>query len=133
MPRTPRIVFHLALLTLSVLAIESANARGGFNPNCRVPSIRLCPGCTVSVTITVLQDRECQINYGSLGAMHGQTILVSPKRGKYWADNETRTAYSPNKGFLGSDYFETRFSYENMNGSMASAVLKANVEVVPHL
>jgi hypothetical protein len=133
MPRTSRIVFYLALLTLSVSATELAEARVEFNPNCRVPSISLCPGCTVNVKITVLQNRECQINYGSLGAMHGQKILVSPKRGKYWAANETKTAYSPNKGFLGSDYFETRFSYELMNGSMASAVLKASVEVVPHL
>jgi hypothetical protein len=133
MPWTSRVIFHLALLALSVSAIESAKARGGFNPNCRVPSISLCPGCTVNVTIRVLQNRECEINYGSLGAMHGQTILVGAKHGKYWAANETKTAYSPNKGFLGSDYFETRFSYELMNGSMASAVLKANVEVVPHL
>lgn len=133
MSRTSRIVFHLVLLALSVSATEFAEARGGFNPNCHVPSIRLCPGCTVNVRITVLQNRECQINYGSLGAMHGQQILIGPKRGKYWADNETKTAYRPNSGFLGSDYFETRFSYELMNGSMASAVLKANVEVVPHL
>jgi hypothetical protein len=133
MPRISRMMFYLTLLALSVCTIESADARGGFNPNCRVPSISLCPGCTVSVTIKVLQNRECEINYGSLGAMHGQTILVSARHGKYWAANETKTAYSPNKGFLGSDYFETRFSYELMNGSMASAVLKANLEVVPHL
>jgi hypothetical protein len=133
MQRTSRLIFSLALLTSSVSATAIAEARGGFNPNCRVPSISLCPGCTVNVKITVLQNRECEINYGSLGAMHGQTILISPKRGKYWAANETKTAYSPNKGFLGNDYFETRFSYELMNGSMVSAVLKANVEVVPHL
>jgi hypothetical protein len=133
MQRTSRLVVSLALLTSSVSVPAIAEARGGFNPNCRVPSISLCPGCTVNVKITVLQDRECEINYGSLGAMHGQTILVSPKRGKYWAANETKTAYSPNKGFLGGDYFETRFSYELMNGSMVSTVLKANVEVVPHL
>lgn len=128
-----RIIFCLALLTSSGSAIEFAEAREGFNPNCHVPRISLCQGCTVSVTITVLQNRECEINYRSLGAMHGQTIVVNPKRGRYWAANETKTAYSPNKGFLGRDYFETRFSYELMNGSIASAVLKANVEVVPHL
>jgi hypothetical protein len=126
-------IFYLALLALTVSVTELAEARGGFNPNCRVPSISLCPGCTANVTITVLQNKECHINYGSLGAMHGQTILVSPKRGRYWADNETSTAYSPNKDFLGSDYFEARFEYELMNGKMASAVLKASVEVVPHL
>ena len=130
---TSRIIFGLALLILSGSATEFAEARGGFNPNCHVPRIGLCPGCTVSVTITVLQNRECEINYRSLGAMHGQTIVVNPKRGRYWAANESKTAYSPNKGFLGRDYFETRFSYELMNGSMASAVLKADVEVVPHL
>jgi hypothetical protein len=130
---TSRIIFCLALLTLSGAATEFAEARGGFNPNCHVPRISLCPGCTVSVTITVLQNRECVIDYRSLGAMHGQTIMVNPKRGRYWAANESKTAYSPNKGFLGHDYFETRFSYELMNGSMASAVLKADVEVVPHL
>jgi hypothetical protein len=133
MPWTRSIILYLAVLALSLCTIESADARGGFNPNCRVPSISLCPGCTVNVTIKVLQDHECTINYGSLGAMHGQTILVGAKHGKYWAANETKTAYSPNKGFLGSDYFETRFSYELMNGSTASAVLKANVEVVPQL
>jgi hypothetical protein len=42
------------------------------------------------------------------------------------------SAYSPGKGFLGSDYFETRFEYEMLNGSLASAVLKAGIEVVPH-
>jgi hypothetical protein len=102
------------------------------HPDCKVPRISLCPGCTVNVTITVLQNHECHINYGSLGAMHPQKILVSPKRGRYWAVNETTTSYSPGKGFLGSDYFETRFEYELMNGSPASAVLKAGVEVVPH-
>ena len=132
MQRTSRLIFSLALLTSSVSATAIAEARGGFNPNCRVPSISLCPGCTVNVKITVLQNRECEINYGSLGAMHGQTILISPKRGKYWAANETNTAYSPNKGFLGNDYFETRFEYELMNGKPASALLKAEVEVVPH-
>jgi hypothetical protein len=133
MRRTSPFVFSLALLTSSVSVTAIAEARGGFNPNCHVPSISLCPGCTVNVKITVLQNRECEIKYGSLGAMHGQTILVNPKRGKYSVANETSTAYSPNRGFLGSDYFETRFSYELMNGSMVSAVLKANVEVVPNL
>jgi hypothetical protein len=133
MSRTSRIVFHLLLLALSVSATEFAEARGGFDPNCRVPPIGLCPGCTVNVRITVLQNRECHINYSSLGAMHDQTILADPKHGKYWADNETTTTYSPGRDFLGEDYFETRFEYELMNGSTASTVLKANVEVVPHL
>jgi hypothetical protein len=133
MSRTSIVVFSVSLLIMSVSAAGLAEARGGFNPNCRVPRISLCPGCAVDVKITVLQDHECKINYGSMGPMHGQTILVGPKRGKYWANNETSTAYSPNKGYLGADYFEARFSYELMNGSPASAVLKANVEVVPHL
>jgi hypothetical protein len=64
--------------------------------------------------------------------MHPQKILVSPKCGRYWAANETSTSYRPSKGFLGSDYFETRFEYEMVNGSLASAVLKAGVEVIPH-
>ena len=132
MPRTSRIAFLLTLLVSTVSAAGSVQARGGFNPDCKVPRISLCPGCTVNVTITVLQNHECHINYGSLGAMHPQKILVSPKRGRYWAVNETTTSYSPGKGFLGSDYFETRFEYELMNGSPASAVLKAGVEVVPH-
>ncbi|WP_249136570.1 hypothetical protein [Bradyrhizobium tropiciagri] len=132
MSRTSLLIFCLSLLVLSVSAADVAEARGGFNPNCRVPRISLCPGCTVVAKIIVLQDHECRIHYGSLGPMRPQTILVSPKRGKYWADNETSTAYSPHKGFLGADYFETRFSYELMNGSPASAVLKASVEVVPH-
>lgn len=132
MSRASIIIFCLSLLVLSVCATGRAEARGGFNPNCRVPRISLCPGCTIAVKIVVLQDHECRINYGSLGPMRPQKILVNPKRGKYWADNETSTAYSPNKGFLGGDYFETRFSYELMNGALASALLKANVEVVPH-
>lgn len=132
MSRTPIIVFCLSLLTLSAWATGPVMARGGFNPNCHVPRISLCPGCTISAKIVVLQDHECRINYGSLGPMRPQTILVSAKHGKYRADNETSTAYTPNKGFLGDDYFETRFSYELMNGSAASAVLKASVEVVPH-
>ena len=133
MSRTSIVVFCLSWLALFMLPTGPAEARAGFNPNCRVPSISLCPSCTVTVKITVLQDHACHINYGSLGPMHGQKILVSPKRGKYWADNETSTAYNPNKGFLGSDYFEAQFSYELMNGKPASAVLKASVEVVPHL
>ena len=133
MSRTSVVIFYFSLLTSSVSATELAQARGGFNPNCRVPSIRLCPGCTVNIKIAVLQNRECRINYSSFGAMRGQKIVVSPKRGKYWADNATSTAYSPNKGFVGNDYFETRFLYELMNGSTASAVLKASVEVVHHL
>jgi hypothetical protein len=48
------------------------------------------------------------------------------------AANETSTAYSPNQDFLGQDYCETRFECELMNGSTASTVLKANVEVIPH-
>jgi hypothetical protein len=133
MSRTSIAVFCLSLGTLSLSATDLAEARGGFNPNCRVPAIGLCPDCSVTVKITVLQDHECHINYGSMGPMRGQKILVSPKHGRYWADNETSTAYSPAKGFVGSDYFETRFSYELMNGSPASALLKATVEVVPHL
>jgi len=127
-----RIVVCLTLLASTLSATGMADARGGFNPDCRVPSISLCPGCTVNIKIIVLQNHECHINYGSLGAMHMQKVLVGPKRGRYWAANETSTAYSPSRGFLGSDYFETRFEYEMMNGSLASAVLKAGVEVVPH-
>jgi len=132
MPQISRFVPCFILLCSTLLAsTEFANARGGFNPDCRVPRISLCGGCTVNVKIIVLQNHECHINYGSLGAMHEQQILVGPKRGKYVATNETSTSYSPNKDFLGSDYFETRFEYETMNGSLASAVLKAEVEVVP--
>jgi hypothetical protein len=131
MSQTSRIVLCLTLLA-SISASGLAEARGGFNPDCQVPRIDLCPGCTVNIKIVVLQNHECHINYGSLGAMHMQKILVSPKRGRYWAANETSTAYSPSKGFLGSDYFETRFEYETMNGSLASSILKAGVEVVPH-
>lgn len=133
MSRTSIIIAYVVLLIVSVSATGTANARGGFNANCRVPRISLCPDCTVAVKIIVLQDHVCRISYGSLGPMRPRKILVSPKRGRYWADNETSTAYSPNKGFLGGDYFETRFSYELMNGSPASALLKASVEVVPHL
>jgi hypothetical protein len=132
MPQTSRIVMWFTLLVSTVSATGLAQARGGFNPDCKVPRISLCPGCTVNVQIIVLQNHECHIKYGSLGAMHPQKILVGPKRGKYWADNEISTSYSPNKDFLGSDYFETRFEYEMMNGSLASAILKAEVEVVPH-
>jgi hypothetical protein len=118
----------LALLASTL----QAQARGGFNPDCRVPRISLCPGCTVDVKIIVLRDHQCHINYGSLGPMRPQQILVSAKHGKYWAENETSTFYSPAKGFVGSDYFESRFEYEQMNGKPASAILKAGVEVVPH-
>ena len=132
MPRISRIALCLMLLVSTVSAARLAEARGGFNPDCKVPRISLCPGCIVNVKIIVLQGHECHINYGSLGAMHPQKTIVRPKRGRYWATNETSTSYSPSKGFLGSDYFETRFEYEMMNGSLASAVLKAEVEVVPH-
>jgi hypothetical protein len=132
MPQTSRVVFCLTLLASTVSATGLAEARGGFNPDCQVPRISLCPGCTVNVKIIVLQNHECHITYRSLGPMHMQKILVSPKRGRYWAADETSTSYRPSKGFLGSDYFETRFEYEMVNGSMASAVLKAGVEVIPH-
>jgi hypothetical protein len=132
MARTSRIVLWLALLASASLTTGPAEARRGFNPDCRVPRISLCPGCTVKVTIVVLQDHECHINYGSLGGMHMQKILVGAKHGKYWAANETSTSYKPSTGFLGNDYFETRFEYEMMNGKLESAVLKAEIEVVPH-
>jgi hypothetical protein len=130
MSRTSLVIACVSLLTLSAAAPRPAQARE-LNRNCRVPSISLCPGCTSDVKITVLQDHECRINYSSMGPMLGQKILVNPKHGKYWADNETSTAYSPSPGYVGSDYFEAEFSYELMNGSKASATLKANVEVVP--
>jgi hypothetical protein len=128
MSRTSCFVLCLILLA----STGWAQARGGFSRDCKVPRIGLCPGCTIDVKIVVLQDHECHINYGSLGPMHPQKILVNPKHGRYLAANETSTSYSPRKGFLGDDYFETRFEYELMNGSPASAVLKAGVEVVPH-
>jgi|GEM_PF-6369977 len=133
MSRTAAVMSCLSLLILSISAAGPVQARGGSNPNCHVPRISLCPDCTVTVKIVVLQDHECRINYGSMGPMHDQKILVGAKHGKYWADNETSTAYKPNTGFLGDDYFETRFFYELMNGTQASALLKASVEVVPHL
>jgi hypothetical protein len=128
MPRT--LCFVLCLMLLA--STEMAQARGGgFNRDCKVPRISLCPGCTVNARITVLRDHECHINYGSLGAMHPQKILVGAKHGTYSTINETSTSYSPARGFVGSDYFETRFEYELMNGSLASTILKAEVEVVP--
>jgi hypothetical protein len=132
MPPTSRLVMPLLVLLSTVSASGLAEARGGFNADCKVPRISLCPGCTVNVHIVVLQNHECHIKYGSLGPMHPQKILVGPKRGRYWADNETSTSYSPSRDYLGNDYFETRFEYEMMNGSLASALLKAEVEVVPH-
>jgi hypothetical protein len=122
----------LALLASVALTTGQAEARGGFNRDCRVPRIRLCPGCTVNVNIIVLQDHACRINYGSLGPMHMPKVLVNPAHGTYSVANETSTSYRPNAAFLGKDYFETRFEYEMMNGSPASAILKAGVEVVPH-
>ncbi|GEC53183.1 hypothetical protein ABIF38_006207 [Bradyrhizobium japonicum] len=74
MPRTSIIIFCLSVLVLSMSATGVAEARGGFNPNCRVPRISLCPGCTVAVKIIVLQKRECRINYGSLGPMHSEAV-----------------------------------------------------------
>ena len=132
MARTSHIILWLGLLASAVSTSGSAEARGGFNRDCKVPRISLCPDCTVKVTIVVLRNHECHINYGSLGPMRMQKILVSAKHGRYWADNETSTAYRPSTGFLGNDYFETRFEYQLMNGKPASAVLKAGVEVVPH-
>jgi hypothetical protein len=128
----PQISRFILCLTLLLASTGLAEARGGFNPDCKVPRISLCPGCTVNVKIVVLQNHECHINYGSLGAMHPQKIMVGPTRGKYLAINETSTSYSPGRDFVGSDYFETRFEYEMMNGKLASTVLKAEVEVVPH-
>lgn len=130
MPQALR--FALILPAMLLASTGWAEARGGFNPDCRVPRISLCPGCTVSVKIVVLRDHECHINYGSLGPMQPQQILVGPKNGTYQIINETSTAYSPASGFLGADHFETRFQYEMMNGSPGSTVLKADVEVVPH-
>jgi hypothetical protein len=130
MPRISRIVLCLTLLASAVSEVGLAQARGGFD--CRVPRLSLCPDCTVNVKITVLQNHECHIYYSSLAAMYPQKILAGPKHGRYWAANETRTSYSPNKGFLGSDHFETRVTFDQMNGSRASTVLQAEVEVVPH-
>jgi hypothetical protein len=132
MARASRLILLLALLASAASPTGPAAARGGFNRDCRVPRISLCPGCTVNATIVVLQDHECHINYGSLGGMHMQKVIVSAKHGRYWAANETSTSYRPSTGFLGDDYFETRFEYEMMNGKLESAVLKARVEVVPH-
>jgi hypothetical protein len=116
--------------TVSVTGL--AQARGGFNRDCQIPRLNLCPDCTVSVKIVVLQNHECHINYHSLTAIHPQQILLGPKHGRYWAINESSTSYAPRKGYLGSDYFETKFAFEKENGSLTSATLKATVEVVPH-
>ena len=127
--------FRFVLLSFAIVLVSTglAQARGGgFNRDCKVPRISLCPGCTVEVKIVVLQDRECHINYGSLGPMQPQQVLVGPKNGRFEIINETSTSYSPASRFLGSDHFETRFQYELMNGAKASTVLKADVEVVPH-
>jgi hypothetical protein len=120
----------LTLLASTVSAAGLAEARGSFD--CRVPRLSLCSDCTINVKITVLQNHECHIYYNSLAAMHPQKILVGPKHGRYWATNETKTSYSPARNFLSHDYFETRVAFDSMNGRPASAVLKAEVEVVPH-
>jgi hypothetical protein len=130
MPPTLRIALCLTLLASAGAATGRAQARGSFD--CRIPRIELCDGCTVNVRITVLQDHECRINYASIAAMYPQQILIGPKHGKYRAVNETRTYYTPNKGFLGSDRFETRVTYDSMNGPRASATVNAEIEVVPH-
>jgi len=62
MSRVSIATFSLSLLIVSVSATGMANARGGFNANCRVPRISLCPDCTVAVKIIVLQDHVCWIN-----------------------------------------------------------------------
>ena len=110
MPQTSRLVLWLALLASTVSATGLAEARGSFD--CRIPRLELCADCTVNIKITVLQDHECRINYSSIAAMYPQKILVSPKHGRYSAANETRTYYTPNKGFLGTDHFETRVTFE---------------------
>jgi hypothetical protein len=130
MPQTSRLVLCLNLLASTVSATGLAEARGGFD--CRIPRLELCADCTVNVKITVLQDHECRINYSSIAAMYPQKILVGPKHGRYSAANETRTYYTPNKGFLGTDHFETRVTFDSMNGPRASTTVKAEIEVVPH-
>ena len=130
MSRTSRILLYFALLASAVSSAGLAEARGGFD--CRIPRLELCADCTVNVKITVLQDHECRNNYSSIAAMYPQKILVSPKHGRYSAANETRTYYTPNKGFLGTDHFETRVTFDSMNGPRASTTVKAEIEVVPH-
>ena len=80
------------MLAAAALGNAPAVARGGFNRDCKVPRISLCPGCTVNVNIIVLQDHACHINYGSLGPMHMPIVLVNPKRGTYSVANETSQA-----------------------------------------
>jgi hypothetical protein len=58
MPQTSRIVFCLTLLASTVSATGLAEARGGFNPDCKVPRISLCPGCTVNVRLAPCTRRR---------------------------------------------------------------------------
>jgi len=53
MPQALR--FALILPAMLLASTGWAEARGGFNPDRRVPRISLCPGCTVSVKIVVLK------------------------------------------------------------------------------
>ena len=68
-----------------------------------------------------------------LGPIAGQQVLVHPRNGSFGAADQTATAYRPNPGYLGKDYFETRIYFEQGNGKRTFMTLKVHVLVAPTL
>jgi hypothetical protein len=87
----------------------------------------ICQGCSINIKMRVPQDGVCPQNLKSMGPFARQEVLVRPQNGIYGSANETATAYRPNSGFLGRDYFETRLFFEDGSGKRTTMTVKVNV------
>ena len=113
----------------------SHKRRPGLNAmtSCRRPLFNVCQGCSINIKMRVPKDGVCPLNLKSMGPFAGQEVIVRPQNGIYGSANETATAYRPNSGFLGRDYFETRLFFEDGSNKRTTMTVKVNVFVVPSL
>jgi hypothetical protein len=115
----------LAFATVFAAGLVAAPAQEA----CSIQPVRLCDGCTVIRMIKVRKDSGCTFRQQVNESILGIDVKVAPRHGIFGKSNPTLQAYVPRKGYVGADYFEYVFRFEQF-GKPASTTIQNRVEVV---
>jgi hypothetical protein len=104
----------LALLfALAVSPADDAAARN--RPGFCIGGFRFVPNGVTDLRGSTFRDTVCAINLGARSTILDYRLVVRPSNGVFgsagFSEGRHRTAYRPNPGYSGTDYFEFEVRY----------------------
>ncbi len=103
------------ILVLLALTGVAADAQARNRPGFCIGGFRFVPNGFTDVRGSTFRDNVCVINLGSRSTILDYRLVVKPSNGVFGAagfsEGRYRTAYRPNPGYAGADYFEFEVRY----------------------